>query len=103
MHSSNSSPKSEFIKRLLPPSCRSVITFLTKTPEEFTYHTSSLYLDIAQDGRILYDPSGYAAEWLRTLLRRIEKAGLHREQTSAGFIWEWDRLPLSNWSLEWDM
>jgi uncharacterized protein len=53
-----------FLKRLLPSSCRSALSVLARTPEEFEAHLPSLYLDIALDGRILYDPRQYAAKRL---------------------------------------
>jgi uncharacterized protein len=53
-----------FLKRLLPSSCRGALSVLARTPEEFEAHLPSLYLDIALDGRILYDPRQYAAKRL---------------------------------------
>jgi hypothetical protein len=40
---------------------------LAKTPQEFEEKISSLYLDIAQDGKILFDPQGYADQRLAAL------------------------------------
>ena len=48
------------LKRFLPAVYRGAVSLLAKTPQEFEEKISSLYLDIAQDGKILFDPQGYA-------------------------------------------
>ncbi len=78
---------------MLPSDIPAAIAVLAKTPEEFEACLPSLYLDIALDGQILYDPSGYATDRLATLRRLIEEAGLYRERTEAGDMWEWEREP----------
>jgi hypothetical protein len=52
------------LKRALPPRWRGWIAVLAKTPEEFEARLPALYLDIAHDGIILYNPNGYAAQKL---------------------------------------
>jgi len=91
-----------FLKRLLPPDCRGAVSLLAKTPEEFEAHLASLYLDIALDGQVLYDPCGYAFERLESLRQLISKAGLYREQTEAGDVWRWREQPSGPWELEWE-
>src|SRR5437868_5339909 len=73
-----------YLKRALPPGCRGAMSMLARTPTEFESHLPSLYLDIALDGEILYDPVGYASARLNVIRRIIEKVGLYREHTSAG-------------------
>lgn len=91
-----------FVKSLLPPGCRGAVSLLTKTPEEFESHLASLYLDIALDGQILYDPRGYARERLTALRRLIERVGLYREHSEAGDVWRWRKEPAGPWVLEWE-
>jgi len=91
------------LKRLLPVDCRGAISLLAKTPQEFEANLPSLYLDIALDGQILYDPRGYAAERLAALQRLLKQAGLYRERTEAGDIWRWQEQPSGPWALEWGM
>ena len=91
-----------FLKRLLPPAWRGAISVLAKTPSEFEAHLPSLYLDIALDGQILYDPRRYAAGRLADLRRLIERAGLHRERGLDGDIWRWREEPAAAWALEWE-
>lgn len=90
-----------FLKRLLPPGCRGAVSLLAKTPEEFERHVASLYLDIALDGKVLYDPHGYAQGQLTALHNLIERAGLYRERTAAGDVWRWRKVPPGPWTLEW--
>jgi len=89
------------LTRALPPSCEAV-SLLARTPEEFEAHVSSLYLDIALDGKILYDPQGYATARLSSLCRLMERKGLYRERIEAGDVWEWSTEPLGPWALEWE-
>jgi uncharacterized protein len=89
------------LKRLLPPECRGAVSLLAKTPEEFEGHLTSWYLDVAVDGKILYDPKGYAAQRLEQVRRIINRAGLRRQRTPAGDVWEWDSPPAQPWRLEW--
>jgi predicted nucleotidyltransferase len=86
------------LKRLLPPGCEAV-SLLPRTPEEFEDHVPSLYLDIALDGKILYDPQGYMAERLARLRRRMEDLGLYREWTRSGQEWRWRKQPAGPWAL----
>lgn len=90
-----------FLKQLLPPGCRGAVSLLAKTPEEFERHVASIYLDIALDGQVLYDPYGYAERQLTALHDLIERAGLYRERTVAGDVWRWRKVPSSSWTLEW--
>ena len=90
-----------FFGRLLPSDIPGAITVVAKTPKEFEVYLPSLYLDIAVDGQILYDPSGYAADRLAALRRLIKEAGLYRERTEAGDMWEWETEPAGPWAVEW--
>ncbi len=91
-----------FLKAQLPPRWRADFSILAKTPEEFESSVSSLYLDIALDGMVLYDPRGYAHEKLTRLRTLIYQKGLRREKVGQDFAWQWDKFPGFGWSLEWD-
>ncbi len=86
------------------PSLGTNIQVMAKMPKEFEGYLPAVYLDIALDARVLYDPKGYAAERLAKLRRIIAKAGLYRERLgSRGFMWRWrDPPPFGKWSIEWD-
>lgn len=89
------------VTALLPVKWRGQAAILARTPTEFESHLSSLMLDIALDGVVLYDPGGYATQRLAALKRLITNRGLHREQVGRDFIWKWKQFPGCNWSLEW--
>jgi predicted nucleotidyltransferase len=84
-----------YLKQLLPPECCGCLSILAKTPEQFRGAVSSLYLDIALDGRILYDARGFAEERLGWLRRQIGQLGLRRERTPEGSDWRWESQPRS--------
>lgn len=90
------------LKSLLPPVWRGKTAILAKTPGEFEACLPSLFLDIALDGIVLYDPEEYMSERLKNLRKLIEKKGLHRQQIEKDLVWRWDRFPGFGWSLEWE-
>lgn len=75
------------LKSMLPPEWRGSVSLLARTPEELEDHISSLLLDIALDGQILYDANGWATNWLKSLREFIRREGLVRERTEAGDFW----------------
>lgn len=89
------------LKRLLPEAWRGGVCLLAREPAEFEAHVPSLYLDVALDGKVLYDSHGYAAGKLAFLRGLMERLGLYREQTSSGDIWRWRKEPSSPWRLAW--
>lgn len=84
------------VKAILPPNWRSRVSILTKTIDEFESVLPSLYLEIALDGLILFDPEGYAKTQLQKLRRLIQAKGLSRERLGARF-----RLAVGNVSRIW--
>jgi predicted nucleotidyltransferase len=89
------------LKMSLPVEWRGQVSLLSRTAAEFESHLSSLMLDIALDGVVLYDPQGYAAQRLAALQQLITNRGLYREQIGRDFIWKWKQFPGFRWSLEW--
>lgn len=89
------------LRRILPPEAAGV-SLLAKTPQEFESYLPPLYLDIALDGKVLYDPRGFAIAKLGYLRELIERAGLSRERTAAGDIWRWREQPKEEWELAWE-
>jgi len=90
------------LKDILPQEWRGIISILAKTPEEFEAVLPSLYLEIALDGQILYDPQGYAALQLQKLRRLIISKGLRRERQGEDLVWKWESFPGFGWSLAWE-
>ena len=90
-----------YLKRLLPEEWRGQVAILAKTPGELDAHLSALLLDIALDGRILYDTQNDMAERLAYLRSLIREQGLRRIQMGRDMVWHWERPPGPDWSLEW--
>jgi len=90
------------LKRLLPDAWRGRVALLANTPQEFAAHLPPLWLDIALDGIVLYDPEGYATDRLAQLRELIRRRGLIRERAGRDLVWRWERFPGFNWSLQWD-
>lgn len=90
------------LKRMLPPAWRGKTSILAKTPAEFEATLSPLYLDIALDGRVLYDPQGYMQTRLQAVQRLIQRKGLRRERRGRDLVWQWERLPGLHWLLGWE-
>jgi predicted nucleotidyltransferase len=90
-----------YLKNLLPVDCRGIVSILARTPAEFEAQLSSLYLDIALDGRVLYDRSGYMSRRLTALRQHMGEIGLYRERTPAGDWWRWKSTAPPNWRENW--
>lgn len=89
------------LKQALPAEFRGAVSLLAATTREFESRISSLYLDLALEGQILYDPEGYATRRLAALRQRIAELGLKRQQTPAGSRWKWSKKPPRDWMLGW--
>ena len=89
------------LKRMIPPRWRGKVSIIAKTPEEFERYLAGLFLDIAVDGVILFDPQGYLSQKLDLIRRLIKQKGLTREKRGRDLIWRWKRYPGPNWSIEW--
>lgn len=90
------------LKAMLPAAERGRVSMVAKTPQEFEASLPSLYLDIALDGVVLYDPDHYVAEKLAALRRLIDEKGLHREHTGRDWVWRWREFPGFGWAIEWE-
>jgi predicted nucleotidyltransferase len=81
------------LKRALPSQWHGRIALLAKTPEEFERRLPALFLDIAHDGIILYDPQGYADRKLHRIRQLRKEAGLERRERAGELIWDWIKPP----------
>ncbi|HXK43202.1 MAG TPA: nucleotidyltransferase domain-containing protein [Anaerolineae bacterium] len=96
-------PRLFHLKSLLPEDWRAQISLLAKTPQEFEGRLPSLYLDIALDAIVLYDPQGYLQERLGRLREQIARWGLIRERSNGDWTWRWKEMPPARWALEWEV
>ena len=70
------------------------------TPAEYERDIAPIDLDVATDGVIFYDNSSYLADRLALIRRRIEEAGLFRNDA---LEWRWTRWPQRrDWRIDWD-
>ncbi len=90
------------LKRMLPDDWRGQVAILAKTPQEFKSYLPSLFLDIALDGIALHDTDGYIAERLARMRRFIAAQGLRRRRVGHDLVWQWQRFPGFDWSLDWE-
>ena len=90
------------LKQMLPAAERGRLSLLAKTPQEFEASLPALYLDIALDGIVLYDPELYIADKLVALRQLIGKKGLHRERAGRDLVWRWQEFPGFGWAVEWE-
>lgn len=84
-----------FLKKMLPDAWRGQTSLLAKTPQEFESRLPSLYLDIALDGVVLFDPQGYIAPRLEWIRQQIERYHLQRRLIGHDLVWS---APFSTWS-----
>lgn len=91
-----------FVKRALQEEWRGRVALLAKTREEFEGGFPSLYLDIGQDGVILYDPQGYATQRLTRIRELTNLAHLRRERRGRGWTWRWEKPPRGDWRIDWE-
>lgn len=90
------------LKRCLPPYWRGRISLLARTPGEFESALPPLFLDIAADGQVLYDPTGYLSGRLQQVRRLIRRLGLIRRRRGRELVWCWQTSPPTRWSLQWE-
>lgn len=70
------------------------------TPQEFDLDISPLDLDIATDGKILYERGNEMSRRLAIIRQRIEEAGLYRDDD---LVWRWRKEPKrARWAIRWD-
>jgi len=88
------------LRALLPREAAGV-SIVAKTREEFETSFPPLYLDLAVDGIILYDPGGYMQGKLHEIRGIIERAGLRRGRGEGALIWRWRKRPQGRWRIGW--
>jgi predicted nucleotidyltransferase len=91
-----------YLKTVLPPDWAAQTSVLAKTPRELEENLTSLMLDIALDGEVLYDTDGYITSRLGQLQRLMNEKGLYREQAGRDLTWQWREPPGRDWSIEWE-
>lgn len=78
------------LKAAVPAGAAILLSPVFKTPEEVDAG-SPLFLDMAEDAKILYDPDGFLSTYLEELRARLRKLGARRIRR--GNAWYWDLKP----------
>ncbi len=98
-------PDNRFDRQLalrgLLPAQSAGVSMVAKTRGEFETTFPALYLDLAVDGIVLYDPEGYMQEKLREIRRIVKEAGLRRTRRGNDVIWSWRQAPQGRWRIDW--
>jgi len=76
-----------YLKSMLPADWRARISILAKTPQEFESRIPPLYLDIALDGIVLFDPQDYIARRLDWVRQQIQRHRLQRLRLERDLVW----------------
>lgn len=91
-----------YLRELCDTELKGGVSFLAKTQSEFEAGFPSFYLDLAQDGIILFDTARSMEARLNRIREIIGEAGLKRERIPGGFFWDWKHNPGPGWELSWE-
>ncbi len=71
---------------------------LLYTPEEWYGRVVPLTLEIALDGRVLYDARGRMQHFLASVRKRLRELGLTRREVQGEMLWVWETgSPPASW------
>lgn len=90
-----------YLKSMLPLSLASKVSVLAKTPAEFEKELLSVYLDIAADGVLIFDPHKYLGPRLEQVRQIARNAGLQRRRWKGEWVWKWKDSPRPGWEVNW--
>jgi predicted nucleotidyltransferase len=90
-----------YLKAMLPLRLATQVSLLAKTREEFEAELVPVYLDIAADAVILYDPQEYLTPRLQAVREIAHDAGLQRRRWQGQWIWAWEKPPQGVWEVNW--
>ena len=90
-----------FLRSLLPRAVGTKVSVMAKTKDEFERKLLPVYLDIATDAVILYDPEGYLKKKFAQVKERLEEEGLVRKRIHNTWAWVWKESRGKDWELEW--
>lgn len=90
-----------YLKAMLPLRARTKVSVLAKTQKEFESDLLPVYLDIASDAIILFDPQGYLSARLQEVREIIQSDGLQRRRLKGEGMWDWVEPPRGVWEVTW--
>ncbi|HXF06451.1 MAG TPA: nucleotidyltransferase domain-containing protein [Blastocatellia bacterium] len=90
-----------YLKAMLPLRLATKVSLLAKAPKEFESDLLPVYLDIASDAIILFDPQGYLSAKLQEVREITQRVGLKRRRLNGEWIWDWVTPPRGIWEVNW--
>lgn len=94
------SPESRHGVPLTPPPLPSgpAVSLCVVAEREFLADVAPIDLDLALDGRVLWERDGFLGRHLARLRELIDEAGLYR---TPKLFWRWKVPPCRDWSIDW--
>jgi len=97
----NAFERQMFLRSMLPREMGTKVSVMAKTKDEFEHRLLPVYLDIATDAVILFDPEGYLERKFKQIRGILEKEGLVRKKVHNTWVWVWKKSRGRDWELEW--
>ena len=98
---SNPFERQIFLRSLLPKRIGTKVSLLAKTEQEFEHRLLPVYLDIAIDAVILFDPQCYLERKFERIKEIMEREGLVRKRVRRTWVWVWKKSRGRDWELDW--
>jgi hypothetical protein len=86
---------------MLPLRWATKVSLLAKTPTEFEAELLAVYLDLAADAVILFDPRDYLKTKLQDVREIAHEVGLRRRRWKGQWTWDWEKPPHGAWEVNW--
>lgn len=97
----NAFERQMFLRSLLPREIGTKVSIMAKTREEFELRLLPVYLDIANDAMILFDPEGYLKKKFEQIKGILKKQDLVRKRLHNTWVWVWKKSRGRAWELDW--
>ena len=77
--------------KVAPDPWRFLADPMLRTPEEWYGRVVPLTLEIALDGRVLYDARGRMGRFLNAVRKHLKESGLTRRRIQGEILWVWEK------------
>lgn len=89
------------LREMLPLRWGTAVSLVVKTPQEFEDKLLPLYLDLALDAKVLYDPESFLTSGLARVRRIIDRDRLQRRRRRGGWVWDWSAPEHRRAGVDW--
>ena len=94
--------RATLLSSVITPHFSRRITIIAKTKGEFLSTFPPIYLDLALDGKVLYDTQDFIKQRLTEIKSIIQESGLFREKKGdRHYRWDWRLPPKKGWAIDW--